>query len=238
MAKIQIKGTIVSDSDKMIYEWFGIDATSPKDVAKVLELQNGIDVDVDINSGGGDLYAGSEIYTMLKNHKATVRVNITGIAGSAASIIAMAGDIISMSPTAQMMIHNVWSYAEGDHNDFAKEAEILKSHNESVANAYILKTGKSKDELLALMDKETWMNAREAKEQGFIDEIMFDKDKKIAASLQNSLLPESVINKVREIMMNKEYENKLESVSTDVISDNIDGMKMKLNLLKLMEVKS
>lgn len=235
MKAIQIKGAIVRNSDKEIYDWFGIEATAPKDVELGLADANGLDVDVVINSGGGDVYSGSEIFTLLKAYKGTVRVQIVGIAASAASVIAMAGDNIAMSPTSQLMIHNVWSYAEGDYRDFEKEAEILKSHNESIANAYMIKTGKDKEELLAIMDKETYFNAREAKEAGLIDEIMFDEEKKIAASIKNGMIPQEIVDKMRNYL-NKEKEV---SKTTDLQkSDEIDVSKARLNLLKLLEVKT
>ena len=203
-----------------------MDSTSPNKVELGLADANGLDVDVEINSGGGDLYAGSEIYTMLKSYRGTVRVNIVGIAASAASIIAMAGDKIAMSPTAQLMIHNVWTYKEGDSKTFEKEAEVLKGHNESVANAYMLKTGLEKEELLKLMDNETYFNSRQALEIGFIDEIMFDEEKKIAASINSNMIPTEIIEKMRNFLKNEE--SKKESVIIN---------KSKLNLLKLMEVK-
>lgn len=236
MKTIQIKGAIVRNSDKDIYDWFGLEATSPKDVELGLADANGLDVDVVINSGGGDVYSGSEMFTLLKAYKGTVRVQIVGIAASAASVIAMSGDVISMSPTAQLMIHNVWSYAEGDYKEFEKEAEVLKSHNESIANAYMIKTGKDKDELLALMDKESYFNAREAKEAGLIDEIMFDEGNKIAASLKSDLLPDVVINKMRNEMRAASLEKKRNALR----KHNEEKLKIasaKLNLLKLMEVR-
>ena len=217
---IKIKGTIIRNSDKNVYDWSGIESTSPNDVELGLAGANGLDVDVVINSGGGDVYAGSEIFTMLKGYKGTVRVQIVGLAASAASIIAMAGDVISMSPTAELMIHNVWSYAEGDYREFEKEAQILKSHNEAIANAYIIKTGKTKEELLALMDKETYFNAREAKEAGFIDEIMFDSEKRLAASSTN-MLPAEIITKIKN-HLNVEKQKNITNA--------------RLNYLKLMEV--
>lgn len=235
MKTIKIKGVIVSDSDKEIYDYFGIESTSPKSVQRELESVNGLDVEVEINSGGGDLYAGSEIYTILKSYKADVVVKITGIAASSASIIAMAGKRILMSPTAQFMIHNVWSYASGDTKELEKQSKILAGHDESVANAYMLKTNKTKEELLALMDAETYFNAREAKEHGFVDEIMFDKENKIAASIKNSMLPIEVLNKARELLHEKKIEEVTPNTSNEV--SNIDIAKKKLNLLKLLEVK-
>lgn len=197
MPKVQIKGPIVSSSVKWIYEWFDMEATSPKDIEAALVEANGEDLEIEINSGGGDVYAGSEIYTALKDYKGKKTVKIVGRAASAASVIAMAGDTVKISPTAQIMIHNVSSYAEGDYRDMEHQAEVLKNYNKSIANAYILKTGMKQQELLSLMDKETWLNAQRAKEYGFADEVMFDDDNQLVASVNNIMLPPEVINKIR-----------------------------------------
>ena len=128
-----------------IYDWFDWDCTAPKNV--VLP-ETGEDIEVHINSGGGDVYAGSEIYTALRSYSGKVVVKIVGIAASAASVIAMAGDEVEISPTAQIMIHNVSSNVSGDHNALLHEAEVLEGFNKSIANAYIYKTGKALDDLL------------------------------------------------------------------------------------------
>ena len=112
-------------------------------------------MEVIINSGGGSVFAASEIYTTLKSYMGNVIVKIVGLAASAASVVAMAGTKVLMSPTAQMMIHNVTTYAEGDYRDMEHTAVILKNANDTIANAYRLKSGKTQEELLALMDDET-----------------------------------------------------------------------------------
>ena len=201
MAKVQIKGPIVSNDVKWIYDWFEMDATSPRDVEKALMDANGDDLEVEINSGGGSVYAGSEIYTALKDFKGKKTVKIVGIAASAASVIAMSGDVVKISPTAQFMIHNVSSYAEGDYRDMEHQAEVLKSHNKSIANAYILKTGIEQEKLLDLMNQETWLNAQQAKEYGFVDEVMFDEGNQLVASSGGSaMLPPEVVSKIRNLI--------------------------------------
>jgi len=196
--KIPIKGIIVPNDEKWIYELFGLEVTTPDDVNKLIEKANGEDLEVIINSPGGDVYSGSEIYTSLADYKGNVEVKIVGVAASAASVVAMAGDPVKISPTAQIMIHNVWEVAQGDYRAFEHEAEVLKNYNKSIANAYMLKTGMSEKELLKMMDEETWLTAQKAKEYGFVDEIMFDTGNKLAASTGNFLLPQSVINKIRD----------------------------------------
>ena len=208
--KVNIKGPIIGNSEAWIYEWFGIEATSPSMVDKVIEKANGEDLEVEINSGGGSVFAGSEIYTALKSYKGNVTVKIVGLAASAASVIAMAGKKVTMSPTAQMMIHNVSSRAEGDYREMEHTAEILKNANDTIANAYRLKTGKEQDELLSLMNKETWMTAQKAKELGFIDEVMFEDIQLAASTDYSGLLPPEVINKIRNTVKNPAQKNKLD----------------------------
>jgi ATP-dependent Clp endopeptidase proteolytic subunit ClpP len=194
---IKINGTIVSNDDKWIYDWCEMDAFCPKD----LDLIDGQDVDIEINSPGGYIYPASEIYTALMQHKGNVNVTITGRAASAASVIAMAGTKVSMSPTAQLMIHNVSATGSGDYRDFEHYAEQLKKSNDTIANAYMLKTGKTREEILDLMDYETWFTPEEAKEHGFIDEIMTRAEapndiRLVAAS--DYLIPQAVIDKLKQ----------------------------------------
>lgn len=196
--KILIKGAIINNDDKWIYDWFNIESTCPKDVSNLIEkADTGEDIEVEINSGGGDVYAGSEIYTQLKSYTGNVIIKIIGVAASAASVIAMAGKKVLMSPTAQLMIHNVWSRVSGDYKTLEHEAQVLKGHNAGIANAYMLKTGKSQKELLKLMDETTYFNAQEALKHKFVDEIMFNESKQIAASMGGFLLPQEVVNKMR-----------------------------------------
>jgi ATP-dependent Clp protease protease subunit len=206
IAKVNIKGPIISNDDQWIYDWFEIEATSPKSVEKQIEKANGEALEVYINSPGGYVDAGSEIYTTLKEYTADVVVKIVGVAASAASVIAMAGKKVVISPTAQIMIHNVSSIVWGDYRAMQHEAEVIKNYNSSIANAYILKTGLSKDELLELMDDETWLTAQQAVEKKFADEVMFDDgtQPKLVASLRSSqMLPPEVIDKVRNELANR-----------------------------------
>ena len=133
-------------------------------------------VTVRINSPGGDVMAGAEIYSALKEHSLNghgrVRVEITALAASAASVIAMAGDEIAMYPTSYMMIHNPWSIAIGDAKEMRKTARTLDVISEGLINAYQQRTGKSRDELKRMLENETWMSAGTAVEQGFADEVI------------------------------------------------------------------
>ena len=198
MAKVRIAGVIISNDQKWIYDWFEMDSFCPNDLRKAITDEYET-IEVEINSGGGSVFAGSEIYTALKNHKGQVNVNIVGLAASAASVIAMAGKTVKMSPTAQFMVHNVSAQGEGDYRDMQHMADILKTANETIASSYILKTGKSKDEILAMMDKETWLTAEKAKEYGFIDEVMFTNDDskfQLVANFMPNIIPTNVIEKM------------------------------------------
>ena len=197
MRKIEVKGTIVGNADKWIYEWFGMDATCPKDVNAAIGEANGEPLLVEINSSGGDVFAGSEIYTALKAYTGAVEINIVGLAASAASVIAQAGHS-RISPTALFMVHN-------DFHDMQQEAEILQTANKAVAAAYLEKTGKSMEELLGIMDAETWMDAQKAVEYGFVDEVMFAS----APTLTNGIgvLSAQTIHKLKDLLPARGEEN-------------------------------
>ncbi|MEC1723928.1 Clp protease ClpP [Schinkia azotoformans] len=201
--KINVKGAIIINDYKEIYDFYEMESTSPNDILNALPANNEA-VEVVINSGGGHLNAGSEIYSILKDYKGQVTTKIVALAGSAASVIAMAGDKVIIAPTAQIMIHNVSSIAQGDYNEMLHTAGVLKEMNRSIANAYILKTGKSEAEVLDLMNKETWLSARSALQHGFVDEIMGVSADNLSEFLVAStnvpnMLPLSVIEKYREV---------------------------------------
>ena len=163
---LELNGTIASES------WFDDDIT-PKMFKEELFSGSG-KVTVWINSPGGDCIAASQIYSMLKDYQGEVVVKIDGIAASAASVIAMAGDKVYMAPTALMMIHNPSMMAFGDHNDMSKAIDILNEVKESIINAYELKTHQSRTVLSHLMEDETWMNAKKAIELKFADGLLED----------------------------------------------------------------
>lgn len=228
MAKVNIKGPIIGNEDKWIYDWFGIDATCSKDVENALEKANGDDIEVLINSPGGYVDIGSEIYTLLKDYKGKTTGKILGMAASAASVIAMGVDELLISPTARIMIHNASMVSVGDYRDMDHSSEVLKNCNEAISNAYILKTGLDKEQLLDLMDKETYLNAQKAKELKFVDGIMFDNNNTLINSTNNSgMLPNDVIEKIRN--MKDELDLKNESNDT---AKTVDNSKNELNKLR------
>ena len=199
MMKINVKGAIVPNNDKWIYDMLEMDATSPKDVFDALSSTDD-DIEVIINSGGGDVFSGSEIYTALKEHQGNVNVKVVGVAASAASVIAMAGSKIEMSPTAQMMIHNASSIAVGDNREMQTAYNMLTSANKAVANAYIAKTGKSEQEITDLMNEETWFSADTAVEQGFADSKMFDESAPRLVANSGQMLSNDAVSRIATLM--------------------------------------
>lgn len=136
------------------------------------------DVTVWINSPGGNVFAAAEIYTMLKDYKGSITVKIDAIAASAASVVAMAGDTVQMSPVAMLMIHDPSTVAMGNTKDMEKAIEVLNEVKESIINAYASKSGLSHARIANLMSNETWMNAKKAVELGFADEVLFEVKQK------------------------------------------------------------
>lgn len=215
--RIEVKGAIVPNNDKWIYDMLDLDATSPKDVIDALPTSNE-DVELIINSGGGDVFSGSEIYTSLKEYLGNINVKVVGVAASAASVIAMAGDDIKMSPTAQMMIHNASSLAFGDNREMQTAYGMLTTANKAIANAYIAKTGKPEQDIIDLMNEETWFSADTAIEQGFADSKMFDESAPKLVANSGQMLSSDVINKVATMMQNTpEVKIDVEQIANKVI---------------------
>ena len=161
---LELHGTIAEES------WFDDDVT-PQLFKDELNAGSG-DITVWINSPGGDCVAAAQIYNMLTQYQGNVTVKIDGIAASAASVIAMAGNTVLMSPVSMMMIHNPATVAFGDHAEMQKAIDMLTEVKESIINAYVIKTGLSRSKLSHLMDSETWMDANKAVELGFADDII------------------------------------------------------------------
>lgn len=196
--KVKIAGYIVPDADKWIYEYFGMEATSPADISAAIKDAKGGIIDVEISTCyGGDVWSGSEIYSALKAYAGGVKITITGLAASAASIIAMAGHC-EMAPTAQMMVHNVQGYGAGDYHDMDKMSELLQVTNKALASAYMLKSGMDEIAALSLMENETWLTAQQALDKRLIDGIMFNASGvRLAASFGGMGLPAEVVEKMR-----------------------------------------
>ena len=162
---LYLEGVIAEES------WFADDIT-PAMFKEELFSGNG-PITIHLNSPGGDCIAASQIYTMLMDYPGGVTIQIDGMAASAASVIAMAGTRVTMSPTSLMMIHNPFTMAMGDTEEMRKAIQLLDEVKESIINAYQIKTGLSRARISHLMDGETWMNALKAKELGFCDEVLY-----------------------------------------------------------------
>lgn len=156
--------------------WYG-DEVTPQLFKDELNADSG-DITVWINSPGGDVFAAAQIYNMLRDYKGHVTVKIDGLAASAASVIAVAGDTVLVSPVAMMMIHNPATLAMGNTKDMEAAIAMLNEVKESILNAYVDKTGLSRNKLSKMMDDETWFNAKKAVELGFADEVLFAAEEK------------------------------------------------------------
>lgn len=178
--KIEIKGTIIPTNYQEIYDWFGMEGTSPGKLAALLDEAGGDDVILEVNSPGGYVFAGMEMYNRLKMYSGKITAVVMSIAASAASLITCAADKVQMCPVSQLMIHRAHSWAEGDKNEIYKTAEDLAKLDDAIANAYVYKTGMEKAEILKLMDVTTWLGPEEAKEKNFADEILFAQEEQPA----------------------------------------------------------
>lgn len=164
-AELIFNGPISEDT------WFG-DEITPAMFRNELSKVSG-DLTVWLNSPGGDVFAASQIYTMLRSHKGKVTVKIDGIAASAASVVAMAGDETLIAPTGMLMIHNPSTVAFGNKKAMQKAIELLDEVKESIINAYEEKSGLSRSKIARMMDEETWLNAKKAQSLGLVDGILF-----------------------------------------------------------------
>ena len=165
------KRVLLLDGEISDETWWG-DEITPQMFRSELNAAEG-DIDLWINSPGGDCYAAAQIYNMLMEYKGNVNVKIDGIAASAASVVAMAGTIVEMSPVATIMIHNPMTVSIGDTHEMERTITFLAEIKESIINAYELKTGLSRTKISRLMDAETWMNAKKAVELGFADSVLY-----------------------------------------------------------------
>ncbi|HYE80868.1 MAG TPA: head maturation protease, ClpP-related [Clostridia bacterium] len=191
--ELRIAGRILDDEDAWLYEWFGIAHASPNSFRTELSKHKGKNIVVWIDSNGGDVFAGAGIYNALMEHKqkggkVTSKVEK---AMSAASVIAMAGDEIYISPVGMLMIHNPISYISGgwgEAKDFRHAAEVLDEVKETILNAYQAKTGKSRSKVSELMDNETYMSAKTAVKQGFADKILYSDDDGQSGVIENNFM--------------------------------------------------
>ena len=225
--KISIRGPIVSSNQHRLYQFYGMEATSPRSVADALAKGSGERAEVEINSGGGEIFAASEIYTALRNYAGGVIVRIVGLAASAASIIAMAGES-EMTPIGMMMIHNVQSSADGDYRQMEHTAGVLRDANHAIISAYVAKTGRQEAEIAAMMDAETWITAERAVELGLVDRVMQPDtgQKPLAADFYSGMLSEDALRRAENFL-------KGQAAEPDFFMPERAQAKAKLKFLKL-----
>jgi len=219
-----LNGTIAEES------WFG-DEVTPGIFRDELMKCDG-DIMVWINSPGGDVFAAAQIYNMLMDYRGSVTVRIDGLAASAASVIAMAGTTVEMSPVGMMMVHNPSTVAIGDTREMQAAIQMLDEVKESIVNAYELKTSLSRQQLSDLMDAESWMNAKKAVELGFADKILFanedeekNSDRVEAMLFSRKAVTNSLIDKI------KEQSKRLPGAAAADTRVSADALMSRLNLI-------
>lgn len=220
--RIEIKGDIIPNDDKWIYDYLEYDCTCPKDVNNAIEKANGQPLEVYINSGGGEIFAGSEIYAALQAYKGEVHIHVVGVAASAASIIACARES-DIAPTAMMMVHNVSSSFRGDYHVMDKSSEVLKKANEAIAAAYVKKSGRDEKDVLAMMDRETWLTGKDAVEAGLIDSVA-GSGRLVAAG--PGTIPPQVIEKLRNSIRNP-FKVEIDSTAINQKKAELEMISMK-----------
>lgn len=194
-------GYIAQDS------WFDDDIT-PKQFKAELTASEG-DISVWLNSPGGDVFAASQIYNMLKEYSGKVTVKIDGIAASAASVIAMAGSEILMSPVAMMMIHNPSTVIFGEASDLQSGIDMLSEVKESIINAYEQKTSLPRNKISKMMDAETWFSAQKAVELGFADKVLYEDSEEVTDGFifDKVTVTNALIRKIPKVKETKPVEN-------------------------------
>lgn len=236
--RIDIRGNMIPNSYKWYYDYFKEDSTCPRDVSEVLKkAEAGDDIDVYVNSPGGVIDVGSEIYALLRDAatRCNVKIHITGEACSAASVAACAS-YCDMAPTALMMVHCVSSGARGNHTDMEHMAEVLRTADRAMCTAYTEKTGMTEEEALSMMEHETWLTAQQAKEKGLIDAIMFEEPEKepvpFVAGPMFRLPTKEQMERVKALLCSDHSKTKEELKRKKQLYD------CRLQALKLMERKN
>ena len=180
------KRTLLLDGEISEETWFG-DEVTPAIFREELNTAEG-DIVLWINSPGGDCFAAAQIYNMLMDYPGSVTVKIDGLAASAASVIAMAGSTVEISPVGMVMIHNPMTISIGDVQEMERAIALLAEVKESIINAYEIKTGMSRSKISRLMDAETWMNAKKAVELGFADSVLYENREHLTGETADSLI--------------------------------------------------
>ena len=222
--------TLVLNGQIAENSWFG-DEVTPAIFRDELMKGEG-NITVWINSPGGDVFAAAQIYNMLMDYKGSVTVRIDGLAASAASVIAMAGTTVEMSPVGMLMIHNPSTAVIGNTKEMQAAIQMLDEVKESILNAYELKTGQPRQQLSDLMDAESWMNAKKAVELGFADKILFanEDEEKQSEGVEAMLFSQRAVT---NSLIDKIKAQSLKFVKAAVPDNRVsaDALRSRLNLL-------
>lgn len=237
MKTFDIEGVIVSNDDVWIYDWYDMTNTSPQKVKNFLDEANGEDVIININSGGGDFYAGVNIHDTIKAYPGNVELRVVGLAASAASIIAMASKCL-ISPASNIMIHNVACTDYSNKNGKRKCADDMAVTDNGLAFLYSQKTGLPENEISRMMDEETFLDAKTALEKGFVDGILgneiVDTPKFNNSLAMVHLLPNEVLDKTRQLIVNdmKQRNQNNKNNANKPVGTSVESLYKRLNLLR------
>lgn len=222
--------TLVLNGQIAENSWFGDEVTPTIFRDELMKCEGNITVW--INSPGGDVFAAAQIYNMLMDYKGNVTVRIDGLAASAASVIAMAGTTVEMSPVGMLMIHNPSTAVIGNTKEMQAAIQMLDEVKESILNAYELKTGQPRQQLSDLMDAESWMNAKKAVEMGFADKILFanENEEKQSEGVEAMLFSQRAVT---NSLIDKIKAQSLKFVKAAVPDNRVsaDALRSRLNLL-------
>jgi ATP-dependent protease ClpP protease subunit len=194
MRRLNVDGYIIDDGDRWFYDWLKIPNMTLAKMRAFLVEAAGEDIELGINCMGGDVWAASSMYGELRAYKGNSQALVLGLSASASSFLMLGCSKVIAAPMAQIMMHNASSYAAGDHREMAHTAEVLKQCDETIRNAYELKTKKSREELAQYMDNETWLTAQDALTLGIIDEIDLKDGEELSAPQSSMLLASRVGN--------------------------------------------
>lgn len=197
--KVDVNGVIIPNDDKWAYDWMEWDAACPRDITDAIDRAGGDELNVYVNSGGGDFYSGMEMYSALRAYTGGVKIHVMSYAYSAASLLPCAGHCDS-SPGGLIMLHQVSCTARGNSRDMQHASEALSQHDEAAVAVYMEKTGKTREEILDMMYRETYLTARDATELGLIDGIAEAALRPVAATV--TMLSPEAIEKIRTLRAN------------------------------------
>lgn len=201
MKKIQIKGDVVSNSTGKLFDWFDLDSIYPAKVQNALDNLNGEDVEVTMTTNGGSVFAGQEIYDIIKNYSGKTTLKISGLVASIGTLITCAFDEVLISPVATFMIHNpTLAEVSGEKKDMEQAAQLLSTVENTILEAYVAKTGLDKEGLSGLMANQTFMTAQEVIDYGFADGLAKEEesDMQLVAGFE-SLATTSFIKKLSNL---------------------------------------